>query len=73
MPGQDGYDLIREVRQRGHDASALPAVALTGFAHIDDARRAISAGFQKHISKPVDVHHLTRILSGLVGTQRDSV
>jgi signal transduction histidine kinase/ActR/RegA family two-component response regulator len=73
MPGQDGYDLIREIRQRGHDASALPAVALTGFAHIDDARRAISAGFQKHISKPVDVHNLTRILSGLVGKQRDSV
>ncbi len=39
MPYQDGYDLIREVRRRGHNARDLPAVALTAFAHKDDARK----------------------------------
>ena len=67
MPEQDGYDLIREVRRRGHHARDLPAVALTGFAHKDDAREAIRAGFQVHVPKPVDVYDLTAILASLVG------
>ena len=67
MPEQDGYDLIREVRRRGHDAKTLPAVALTGFARADDARDAISAGFQMHISKPVDVYGLTTIIARIIG------
>ena len=67
MPDQDGFDLIREVRHRGHDAATLPAIALTGFARDNDARHAVSAGFQRHIPKPVDVHDLTAILASLVG------
>lgn len=67
MPDQDGYDLIREVRRRGHHARDLPAVALTGFAHGDDAREAVLAGFQVHIPKPVDIHDLTAIIASLTG------
>jgi signal transduction histidine kinase/CheY-like chemotaxis protein len=67
MPHQDGHDLIREVRRRGHDAAELPAVALTAFAHKDDARQATSAGFQIHIPKPVNLYELTAVISRLTG------
>jgi CheY-like chemotaxis protein/anti-sigma regulatory factor (Ser/Thr protein kinase) len=67
MPDQNGYDLIREVRGRGHQARDLPAVALTGFAHKDDARKAVLAGFQAHIPKPVDLHDLTAVIASLAG------
>jgi CheY-like chemotaxis protein len=67
MPKQDGYDLIREVRKRGYHPAKLPAVALTAFAHNDDAREATTAGFQVHISKPVNVRDLTVTIAGLAG------
>ncbi len=67
MPDQDGYDLIREVRRRGHHARDLPAIALSGFAHKDDAREAVLSGFQVHIPKPVDLHDLTAAIASLAG------
>jgi signal transduction histidine kinase/ActR/RegA family two-component response regulator len=67
MPGQNGYDLIREVRRRGHSAEALPAVALTAFAHANDAREAELAGFQVHIPKPVNVGEITAVIARLAG------
>lgn len=53
LPGADGYELIRQVRARGGACSRLPALALTAFAQKDDRRRAVAAGFQMHLSKPV--------------------
>lgn len=70
MPNQDGYDLIREIRRRGHDSLVLPAIALTGFARADDAREALAAGFQAHIPKPVEVHDLTVSIATLAGRLR---
>jgi CheY-like chemotaxis protein len=67
MPGQDGYDLIRQVRARGLNAKELPAVALTAFAHRDDRRRALLAGFQMHVPKPIDPHDLTAVIATLAG------
>jgi CheY-like chemotaxis protein len=67
MPDQDGFDLIREVRRRGLDANVLPAVALTAFAHTNDAREAELAGFQIHIPKPVNIGNLTAAISSLTG------
>jgi CheY-like chemotaxis protein len=67
MPDQDGYDLIREVRRRGNYAGNLPALALTAFAHSDNAREAISAGFQSHVSKPVNLRNLTAAIASLIG------
>jgi signal transduction histidine kinase/ActR/RegA family two-component response regulator len=65
MPEQDGYDLIREVRRRGHRAEDLPAVALTAFAQSDDAYKAVLAGFQIHLPKPVNVRDLTEVIASL--------
>ncbi|HEX4000259.1 MAG TPA: response regulator [Pirellulales bacterium] len=67
MPALDGYDLIREVRSRGYTFQRLPAVALTAFARIEDRRRAMLAGFQVHVSKPVDPSELTAVIATLVG------
>ena len=67
MPDQDGFDLIRQLRASGHDATELPAVALTAFAQNDDAHLALSAGFQVHLPKPVDPHELTSVIARLAG------
>jgi signal transduction histidine kinase/CheY-like chemotaxis protein len=67
MPDEDGFDLIRQLRNDGHDAKALPAVALTAFVQPDDARRALAAGFQVHLPKPVDPHDLTSAIARLAG------
>ncbi|TAJ97536.1 MAG: PAS domain S-box protein, partial [Candidatus Manganitrophaceae bacterium] len=72
MPGEDGYSLIRKVRaeeaERGE--RALPSVALTAYAARADRRRALMAGFQKHIPKPVDPAGLVAVAAGLVGRPR---
>jgi signal transduction histidine kinase/ActR/RegA family two-component response regulator len=67
LPDQDGFDLIRQVRALGHQARDLPAVALTAFVQKDDQRRAILAGFQVHVPKPVDPHDLTLVIASLAG------
>jgi signal transduction histidine kinase len=67
MPGQDGYDLIREVRRRGLTAGDLPAVALTAFVDIEDQRKALATGFQVQAPKPVNVRALTATIASLAG------
>jgi CheY-like chemotaxis protein len=67
MPDQDGFDLIRQLREEGHDARDLPAVALTAFVQKDDARLALSAGYQVHLPKPVDPDDPTSVIAKLVG------
>jgi len=67
MPAMDGFDLIRAVRSSGHSAEDLPAVALTAFAHKDYQRRALLAGFQVHVPKPVDPHDLLAVVASLAG------
>ena len=54
MPAQDGYQLIRQIRAIDNELGRIPAVAVTGYATADDVQRALTAGFQLHISKPMD-------------------
>ena len=70
MPDRDGYDRIKEVRRRGHHAEQLPSSALTGYAQLASARDAISAGFQVHVPKPIDVPGLTETIANLVGPHK---
>jgi CheY-like chemotaxis protein len=59
MPGMDGYALIRKLRaEKRRERAELPAIALTAFARADDRVRALTAGFQSHLSKPVDGEQL---------------
>ena len=65
MPGEDGFDLIRSVRDAGHTPEKLPAVALTAFANKHYASSALQNGFQLHIGKPVDADALITAVAGL--------
>jgi CheY-like chemotaxis protein len=53
MPGMNGYDVARRLRQ-GADGSRLLLVALSGLGERDDKERAVEAGFDHHFTKPVD-------------------
>jgi signal transduction histidine kinase/ActR/RegA family two-component response regulator len=64
MPEQDGYALIREIREReGVLGESLPAVALTGYARASDRARILEAGFQVHVTKPLDPVTLTSAIA----------
>lgn len=54
MPDMDGYDLMRTVRQSDNGNANLPAIALTAYASTQDRERALEAGFQYHLAKPID-------------------
>lgn len=64
MPGQDGYDFIRHLRERPFFAG-IPAVALTALARAEDRTRALNAGFQSHISKPLAAAEVVAVVRSL--------
>jgi PAS domain S-box-containing protein len=72
MPDEDGYGLLRQVRALdGNRAREIPAVALTAFARPEDRSRALAAGFQRHMAKPIDPAEFTDVVAQLIpGTRR---
>ena len=66
MPGRDGYELIRAVRSTTGPED-LPAAALTAYSRPEDAARAREAGFQMHLSKPVEPYELVKVVAQLAG------
>ena len=56
LPQEDGYALIRKVRAREatDGKRSLPAIALTGYSQDENVKRALAAGYQAHLTKPVD-------------------
>jgi len=59
LPEKDGYDLIRRIRLLSDsEGGQTPAVALTGYASINDQLQALSAGYQEHMAKPIDTEKL---------------
>lgn len=68
MPDEDGYSLIRKLRQlEAQRGGRLPAIALTAYARNDDRRQALLAGFQMHLTKPVDAAELVAVVASLTG------
>ena len=68
MVGEDGYTLIRNVRALSIERGGrTPAVALTAYAREDDRRRALAAGFQLHLPKPIDPQKLAAAVATLAG------
>jgi signal transduction histidine kinase/ActR/RegA family two-component response regulator len=66
MPQQDGYTLIRRIRALPADQGGrMPAVALTALARPKDRVRALAAGFQTHLPKPVDPSELVLVVANL--------
>jgi len=68
MPIEDGYALIRRIRSLPADRGGnVPAVAVTAYAREEDRLRALGAGFQAHVAKPVDPAELLRTVSRMAG------
>jgi PAS domain S-box-containing protein len=68
MPLMDGYELIRQVRVRDLETgSRIPAIALSAMARIEDRVKALSAGFQMHVAKPVELNELRTVVASLAG------
>jgi PAS domain S-box-containing protein len=71
MPGTDGYTLLRELRALAPEEGALtPAIAITAYAGTEDRIRALSAGFDLHLSKPVQLPELRAAVARLAGQRR---
>ncbi|OWY66363.1 hypothetical protein B7486_37215 [cyanobacterium TDX16] len=66
MPGEDGYALIRQLRTKTTAQRQIPAIALTGFARLEDRTQAIAAGFQRHLPKPIDPDTLIAVVTDLI-------
>jgi PAS domain S-box-containing protein len=70
MPEEDGYSLIKRVRQSAPESGGhIPAVALTAYGRATDRVKALAAGFQSHVPKPVDLTELIMVIASL--TQRE--
>jgi CheY-like chemotaxis protein len=69
LPNMSGFELIRHLRAGG---ISMPAIALTAYARSEDRERALEAGFQSHIAKPVDRSELLDRVAALL-PQRPSV
>jgi signal transduction histidine kinase/CheY-like chemotaxis protein len=66
MPDEDGYELIRRIRALPDGRGAIPAMALTAYARAEDRRKALVAGYQMHLAKPVEPRELVCAVAELV-------
>jgi CheY-like chemotaxis protein len=68
MPGSDGYELKRMIRSLPeHRGGRTPAVALTAFARTEDRLRALRAGYEMHVPKPIEYSELVTVIASLAG------
>jgi CheY-like chemotaxis protein len=69
LPGEDGYALLQQIRslEQEHGDTRMPALALTAFAREEDRRRALEAGYDAHLAKPVDPDRLLERIAQLTG------
>ncbi|AVH69472.1 response regulator receiver protein [Nostoc sp. 'Lobaria pulmonaria (5183) cyanobiont'] len=69
LPGEDGYTFISKFRAlKPNNSGRVPAIALTAFADSEARIRALEAGFDTHISKPVAPEELVEIVANLVAS-----
>jgi CheY-like chemotaxis protein len=69
MPDEDGYSLVSKLRALDRSGGQLVTVALTGHASDFDRDRALRAGFDAHVGKPVDPEALVASVASLVATR----
>jgi signal transduction histidine kinase/ActR/RegA family two-component response regulator len=68
MPGEDGYELIGKLRAaEAGSGGRVPAIALTAYARVEDRVRALNAGFQVHVPKPIEPVELLAVVASLTG------
>jgi CheY-like chemotaxis protein/anti-sigma regulatory factor (Ser/Thr protein kinase) len=67
MPEVDGYELMRRVRALSVESGGrVPAIALTAYARVEDRLQALRAGYQMHITKPVELAELVAVAASLI-------
>jgi PAS domain S-box-containing protein len=67
MPTQDGYEFIRRVREHSNEQNRrMPAIALTAYARFEDRLKALRAGYQMHVPKPVELAELVAVIASIV-------
>jgi CheY-like chemotaxis protein len=68
MPEQDGYSFIKAIRQLPREQGGdVPAIALTGYVRVQDRTRALQAGYQMFVPKPIEASELCTIIANLIG------
>jgi CheY-like chemotaxis protein len=72
MPEEDGYQLMHKIRNLPSEAGGLtPAIALTAYSRLEDRTRAMLAGYQCHLAKPVEAVELTTALGRITQKIRE--
>jgi len=67
LPGRDGFEFMKRVRQSAGPVARVPAAALTALARPEDRKRALLSGYQTHLPKPVDPTELVAVVASLAG------
>src|SRR5262249_25455244 len=70
MPHEDGYALIKKIRELNDEFARIPAIALTAYARPEDRARALAAGFQEYMAKPVAPVRLEKGIFNLITEDR---
>lgn len=65
MPGQDGFQLIRRIKNDGKPLSEMPSIALSAFADAGNQKKALEAGFNRFVSKPFNAARFVELINGL--------
>jgi signal transduction histidine kinase len=63
LPGTDGYDFMRQLRELEVDGERIPAIAVTGYAGAIDESKALDAGYEVHLSKPIELNKLVAVIA----------
>jgi len=71
MPNEDGYTLLKKVRQLNSRAEMIPAVALTAYATDEDRLQALSAGFQLHVAKPIEPESFVTSIASVLALSKE--
>jgi PAS domain S-box-containing protein len=66
LPETDGYDLIQQIRREVSPGREIPAIALTAYARSEDRTRALRAGYQAHVAKPVEPSELLAMIASFL-------
>ena len=73
MPGEDGHAFLRRLRaQKVEEGSQIPAVALTAYATAGDSAKAVAAGFDRHVTKPIVPAEIVRVVASLAERRRSA-
>jgi CheY-like chemotaxis protein len=73
MSGTDGYQLMQTIRTASPEhGGTTPAIALTAYARTEDRLRALRAGYQMHVPKPIDYAELITVMASLVNRRNSS-